>query len=46
MGALLIGLSAGFIFYFATQLIKRKFKIDGFLDIFPAYGVGSGIFIF
>jgi len=41
MGALVIGLSAGFICYFATQLIKRKFKIDDSLDVFPVHGVGG-----
>jgi len=41
MGALVIGLSAGVICYFATQLIKRKFKIDDSLDVFPVHGVGG-----
>ncbi|MGH1441023.1 MAG: ammonium transporter [Cellvibrionaceae bacterium] len=41
MGALVIGLSAGFVCYFATQLIKRKFKIDDSLDVFPVHGVGG-----
>ncbi len=41
MGALIIGLSAGVICYFATQLIKRKFKIDDSLDVFPVHGVGG-----
>jgi Amt family ammonium transporter len=39
--ALLIGLSAGFICYEATQLIKRKLKIDDSLDVFPVHGVGG-----
>ncbi len=39
--ALLIGLSAGFICYQATQMIKRKLKIDDSLDVFPVHGVGG-----
>ena len=40
-GALLIGISAGFICYFSTQLIKRKLYIDDSLDVFPVHGVGG-----
>ena len=40
-GALIIGLSAGTICYFATQIIKQKFKIDDSLDVFPVHGVGG-----
>jgi len=40
-GALLIGLSAGVVCYFATQLIKNKLKIDDSLDVFPVHGVGG-----
>src|SRR5690606_20891718 len=40
-GALIIGLSAGVICFYATQLIKRKFKIDDSLDVFPVHGVGG-----
>ncbi|VUD56597.1 Ammonia channel [Thalassocella blandensis] len=40
-GAVLIGLSAGVICFFATQLIKRKFYIDDSLDVFPVHGVGG-----
>jgi len=39
--ALIIGLSAGVVCYFATQLIKRKFFIDDSLDVFPVHGVGG-----
>lgn len=39
--ALLIGLSAGVICFFATQLIKRKLVIDDSLDVFPVHGVGG-----
>lgn len=40
-GALIIGFSAGVICYFATQLIKQKFKIDDSLDVFPVHGIGG-----
>src|SRR5690554_4390503 len=40
-GALVIGLSAGTICFFATQAIKQKFKIDDSLDVFPVHGVGG-----
>jgi Amt family ammonium transporter len=40
-GALVIGFSAGIICYFATQIIKQKFKIDDSLDVFPVHGVGG-----
>ena len=40
-GALVIGLCAGVICFFATQFIKRKLKIDDSLDVFPVHGVGG-----
>ena len=40
-GALLIGLLAGLICFFATQMIKGFFKIDDSLDVFPVHGVGG-----
>lgn len=40
-GALIIGLSAGVVCYFATQFIKRTLKIDDSLDVFPVHGVGG-----
>lgn len=40
-GALVIGVSAGIICFEATQLIKRKWKIDDSLDVFPVHGVGG-----
>lgn len=40
-GALIIGFSAGIICYFATQLIKQRFKIDDSLDVFPVHGMGG-----
>ena len=40
-GALLIGLLAGLICFYATQMIKGFFKIDDSLDVFPFHGVGG-----
>ncbi|MEY4590292.1 MAG: ammonium transporter [Pseudomonadota bacterium] len=39
--AILIGLSAGVVCFFATQWIKRKMHIDDSLDVFPVHGVGG-----
>ena len=40
-GALVIGISAGIVCFYMTLLIKRKFKIDDSLDVFPVHGVGG-----
>ncbi len=40
-GALIIGLLAGSICYYATQYIKRVLMIDDSLDVFPVHGVGG-----
>ena len=40
-GALVIGVSAGIVCFNATQLIKRGWKIDDSLDVFPVHGVGG-----
>ena len=40
-GALLIGLLAGVVCFYATQLIKSVLKIDDSLDVFPVHGVGG-----
>lgn len=40
-GALVIGLSAGVICFYMTQLIKRRLAIDDSLDVFPVHGVGG-----
>lgn len=39
--ALLIGLLAGVICFYATHWIKRKLHIDDSLDVFPVHGVGG-----
>lgn len=41
MGALVIGISAGIVCFFATAFIKQKLKIDDSLDVFPVHGVGG-----
>ncbi|MDX2464424.1 MAG: ammonium transporter [Porticoccus sp.] len=40
-GALIIGFTAGIVCYFATQLVKQRFKIDDSLDVFPVHGMGG-----
>jgi Amt family ammonium transporter len=40
-GGFCIGILAGAICFFATQLLKRKLKIDDSLDVFPVHGVGG-----
>ncbi len=40
-GALVIGLAAGVICYFATQWLKQRLHIDDSLDVFPVHGVGG-----
>jgi len=42
-GAMLIGLTAGVVCYAATSALKRKFKVDDSLDVFPVHGVGGMI---
>jgi Amt family ammonium transporter len=39
--AVIIGLSAGVICYFATNYLKNALKIDDSLDVFPVHGVGG-----
>ncbi|MFT5813040.1 MAG: Amt family ammonium transporter [Psychroserpens sp.] len=40
-GALIIGVSAGIICFYATVYIKHKLKIDDSLDVFPVHGIGG-----
>lgn len=42
-GALAIGLIAGVVCFFATQLLKRGLKLDDSLDVSPVHGVGGVI---
>jgi Amt family ammonium transporter len=41
LGAVAIGLAAGTVCFFATQLLKRKLEIDDSLDVSPVHGVGG-----
>ncbi|MBT7307208.1 MAG: ammonium transporter [Gammaproteobacteria bacterium] len=40
-GALVIGVVAGVVCFNAVQLVKRVWKIDDSLDVFPVHGVGG-----
>jgi len=40
-GALVIGISAGLLCFFATMTLKRVLRIDDSLDVFPVHGVGG-----
>jgi Amt family ammonium transporter len=40
-GALVIGITAGFVCFYATQYVKRSLKIDDSLDVFSVHGVGG-----
>ena len=40
-GAIIIGISAGIICFFATNFMKRTLNIDDSLDVFPVHGVGG-----
>jgi len=40
-GGFVIGLVAGVVCFWATQLIKRRLQIDDSLDVFPVHGVGG-----
>jgi Amt family ammonium transporter len=41
IGALVIGITAGAVCFFATQYVKRTLKIDDSLDVFPVHGIGG-----
>ena len=41
IGAMIIGLAAGVICYFACDLVKSAWKIDDSLDVFAVHGVGG-----
>ncbi len=43
LGALVIGSTAGFICFFATNFMKRTLRVDDTLDVFPVHGVGGTI---
>ena len=39
--AVVIGLTAGVVCYFATNYLKNKLRVDDSLDVFPVHGVGG-----
>ena len=41
MGAMVIGFCAGILCFYATMTVKRVWKIDDSLDVFPVHGVGG-----
>ena len=45
-GAVVIGLTAGVVCYFATIALKNRLKIDDSLDVFPVHGVGGALGLF
>jgi Amt family ammonium transporter len=42
-GGLLIGVTAGFVCFYATMFIQHTLKIDDSLDVFPVHGVGGAL---
>ena len=40
-GALVIGLTAGFVCFNAMNFMKRSLRVDDSLDVFPVHGVGG-----
>ncbi|MDH3714253.1 MAG: ammonium transporter [Gammaproteobacteria bacterium] len=40
-GALIIGIAAGIVCFWATHTVKRVLHIDDSLDVFPVHGVGG-----
>ncbi len=40
-GAVVIGISAGAVCFYATLYLKQKLKIDDSLDVMPVHGVGG-----
>lgn len=41
MGGLILGAAAGFVCFYAVQLVKFTFRIDDSLDVFAVHGVGG-----
>ena len=42
-GALVIGIAAGTVCFFATIFMKQRLAIDDSLDVFPVHGVGGAL---
>jgi Amt family ammonium transporter len=43
LGALVIGVVAGLVCFYMTMMVKKIWKIDDSLDVFPVHGVGGVI---
>ncbi len=43
VGAIVIGLSAGFLCFVVTNAVKQKFRIDDSLDVFAVHGIGGAL---
>ncbi len=43
IGAVLIGLAAGFVCFTVTNIIKQTFKLDDSLDVFAVHGIGGAL---
>ena len=43
VGAIVIGLSAGFLCFIVTNAVKQKFRIDDSLDVFAVHGIGGAL---
>lgn len=43
ISAMIIGLAAGVVCFYATRIIKRVLVIDDSLDVFPVHGVGGSL---
>ena len=43
LGALIFGVSAGFVCYWCVGFIKQKIRIDDSLDVFAVHGVGGAL---
>ncbi|MCA8927504.1 MAG: ammonium transporter [Alphaproteobacteria bacterium] len=41
MGGLILGLAAGFVCFYAVQIMKFSLKLDDSLDVFAVHGVGG-----
>ena len=42
-GALVIGMTAGFVCFNATMFLKKKLGVDDSLDVFPVHAVGGAL---
>ena len=41
IGALILGAAAGFICFFAVDIVKQSWNVDDSLDVFAVHGVGG-----